>query len=137
MWTKRENATLKDLWTRKMPPREIADKMKKTRNAVLGKIFRLKKKDGYVPKMNYESRDKIYFYKPTGKTRPCNLCREDFDMRSRFDRFCPRCSKRAGTFMLTLVPLSYRNGLRLSTTRRKDFICLMLCDLENIQKLLI
>jgi len=41
------------------------------------------------------------------------------------------------TFMLTLVPLSYRNGLRLSTTRRKDFICLMLCDLENIQKLLI
>ena len=96
MWTKRENATLKDLWTRKTPPREIADKMKKTHNAVLGKIFRLKKKDGYVPKTHYESRDKIYFYKPTGKTRPCNLCREDFDMRSRFDRFCPRCSKRAG-----------------------------------------
>ena len=49
------------------------------------------------------------------------------------------------TFMLTLVPLSYRNGLRLSTTLheerilygRKEFICLMLYDLENIQKLLI
>ncbi len=55
MWTKRENATLKDLWTRKTPPREIADKMKKTHNAVLGKIFRLKKKDGYVPKMTPSS----------------------------------------------------------------------------------
>ena len=110
MWTKRENATLKDLWLKELPPREIADKMKKTHNAVLGKIFRLKKKDGYVPKMHYESRDRIYFYKPTGKTRPCNLCREDLICGQSSTASVHGAVRGRETFMLTLVPLSYRNG---------------------------
>lgn len=43
-WTDEQYALLKELYINRFAPREIARKMGTTRNAVLGKIFRLKKK---------------------------------------------------------------------------------------------
>ena len=84
---------------------KIAKKIGTTKNSVLGKMYRAKIKNGYTPlylrpslkpmKKNkrYLMKIRSSYFPKTGEKRKCNLCPIIIEMRSRFDRFCYKCSR--------------------------------------------
>tara|TARA_Y100000004_G_scaffold51118_1_gene56499 strand:+ start:252 stop:566 length:315 start_codon:yes stop_codon:yes gene_type:complete len=71
---------------------EIGKELGTTKNSVLGKLHRQKKKDGYKVKKRTRGASHNYYFKTIGKGT-CNLCQKQFDIQSRFDRFCYSCKK--------------------------------------------
>jgi hypothetical protein len=85
----------------------IARHMGLTKNAVMGRLHRLRIKNGHIPnsgikkglpplRKNIMSKFRSSYFKKIGRQWPCNICSKKFDMRSRFDRFCPSCDGKTG-----------------------------------------
>ena len=96
VWTIENLNKAKKLIKQGMTAREIGSKLDASRNSVLGMLYRDKIKRGYIPNnkspvIKNDNINKSYFTK-TGE-RNCMMCKENFDMYSRFDRFCDRCKK--------------------------------------------
>ena len=77
--------------------REIGAIVGLTKNAVMGRIYRHKTKNGYVP--DPTSR---YAFMRKYKRNPnmsvigkaeCTICYKDYDSHSKYDRFCDSCRK--------------------------------------------
>ncbi len=75
---------------------EIAEQMAVSKNAVVGKMHRLRIKNGHAPQTRKNNITRTY-KGPIIGTRPCNLCSKKFNMHGRFDRFCDPC-KRGGLY---------------------------------------
>jgi hypothetical protein len=75
---------------------EIAEQMAVSKNAVVGKMHRLRIKNGHAPQTRKNNMTRTY-KGPIIGTRPCNLCSKKFNMHGRFDRFCDPC-KRGGLY---------------------------------------
>lgn len=90
-WTEEKVKELHELNEKGYTPRQIGVKLGATRNAVLGRLFRDKKKTGHNPIANYDrSSNENYYFKKVGK-RDCYICNKEFVMYSKFDRFCKSC----------------------------------------------
>ena len=70
-----------------------------SRYAIIGKLYRHKVKNGYVPKRknsyNNASRLGKSFRKEQAGQRNCNVCQKKFNMFSKYDRFCDSCRRTA------------------------------------------
>jgi len=75
---------------------EIAEQLAVSKNAVVGKMHRLRIKNGHAPQTRKNNITRTY-KGPIIGTRPCNLCSKKFNMHGRFDRFCDPC-KRGGLY---------------------------------------
>jgi len=67
-----------------------------TKNAVLGRLFRDKVKNGYVPSPNSSYARRRKYNHDRGEsigTRQCNVCQKEFNIYSRYERFCESCRK--------------------------------------------
>ena len=71
---------------------EIGKELGTTKNSVLGKLHRQKKKDGYKVKKQTRGASHNYYFKTIGRGT-CYLCQKQFDIQSKFDRFCTPCKK--------------------------------------------
>ena len=78
---------------------EVGKIFSKSKNSVLGVLYREKVKNGYVPSPNSKytkSRIRSRFKSdPTLGKMKCNICEKTFTKSGRFDRFCYEC-KRTG-----------------------------------------
>jgi len=93
-WTQEQTKSLEHLMGQGMAPKQIAEKMMMSKNAVVGKMHRLRVKKGHAPQ-TYRKNNMTRTYKgPVIGTRPCNLCSKKFKMHGRFDRFCDPCKRR-------------------------------------------
>ena len=105
IWTQENIKTMETLHAQGLSSSKIAKQIGTTKNAVLGKMYRAKIKNGYVPlylrpslkpmKKNkrYVMKIRTSYFPKTGEKRKCNLCPTIIEMRSRCDRFCWKCSK--------------------------------------------
>ena len=93
-WTDDNFKKALELSKTNMTMTEIGRELGTTKNAVLGKIHREKKKDGYKVKTQKQTRGAShnYYFKTIGRGT-CNLCQKQFDIQSKFDRFCTPCKK--------------------------------------------
>ena len=96
VWTIENLNKAKKLIKQGFTSRQIGSKLGVSKNSVLGMLYRDKVKRGYIPNnkspvIKNDNINKSYFTK-TGE-RNCMMCKENFDMYSRFDRFCDRCKK--------------------------------------------
>mgnify|MGYP004455821261 CR=1 FL=1 len=93
-WTQEQTKSLEHLMGQGMAPKQIAEKMMMSKNAVVGKMHRLRVKKGHAPQ-TYRKNNMTRTYKgPVIGTRPCNICFKKFKMHGRFDRFCDPCKRR-------------------------------------------
>ena len=84
--------------------KKIAKQMGLTRNAVLSRLHRLDLKNGRVPNLvpkkyarkNVTTGYRSSYFKKIGRNYNCNVCSRKFEMRSKFDRFCPNCIRNIG-----------------------------------------
>ena len=93
-WTQESVEKMKALSLQGLSASKIGEQMGKTKNMVVGKMYRMKVKSGhiFVPQKRYKMRIRSSYFPLIGETRKCNVCDNEFDMRSRFDRFCSqRC----------------------------------------------
>ena len=78
---------------------EVGKIFNKSKNAVLGVLYREKVKNGYVPPTDSKytkTRTRPRFKSdPTLGKMKCNICSTTFTRSGRFDRFCYEC-KRTG-----------------------------------------
>ena len=79
--------------------REVGKILSTTKNAVLGKLYREKIKNGYTPPTNSKyavakTRQRFKSDLALGE-RKCNICEKKFTKSGRFDLFCYEC-KRTG-----------------------------------------
>ena len=93
-WTDDNFKKALELSKTNMTMTEIGKELGITKNAVLGKLHREKKKDGYKVKTKKQTRGAShnYYFKTIGKGT-CYLCKKQFDIQSKFDRFCISCKK--------------------------------------------
>ena len=91
-WTDDNFKKALELSKTSMSMSEIGRELGTTKNAVLGKIHRQKKKDGYKVKTQKQTRGAShnYYFKTIG-SGICNLCQKKFNIESKFDRFCKPC----------------------------------------------
>ena len=86
---------------------KIAEQIGTTKNAVMGRLYRLSLKNGHIPNLgvkkelpplrkNIMSKFRSSYFKKIGRQWLCNICSKKFDMRSKFDRFCPSCDGKTG-----------------------------------------
>ena len=96
IWTIKNLNKAKKLIKQGLTARQIGSKLGVSKNSVLGMLYRDKVKRGHVPNgksqvVKNDNMNKSYFTK-TGE-RNCMMCNENFDMYSKFDRFCDRCKR--------------------------------------------
>ena len=86
---------LLELQAQNLQPHQMAPMVGMSRYAIIGKLYRHKVKNGYVPtrKNSYDNARRLN-KNFTGK-RDCNVCQKEFDMISKYDRFCDICRKTA------------------------------------------
>tara|TARA_R110000765_G_scaffold272841_1_gene371495 strand:+ start:723 stop:1049 length:327 start_codon:yes stop_codon:yes gene_type:complete len=96
IWTKENLNRANELKNDGLTARQIGDRLGVSKNSVLGMLYRDKVKRGYIPngKSQVVKNDNIHksYFKKIGE-RNCMMCNENFDMYSRFDRFCDRCKR--------------------------------------------
>ena len=95
-WTQEQTEDLKHMMSRGLTAGEIAEQLAVSKNAVVGKMHRLRIKNGHAPQTRKNNITRTY-KGPIIGTRPCNLCSKKFNMHGRFDRFCDPC-KRGGLY---------------------------------------
>jgi hypothetical protein len=104
IWTQENIKTMETLHSQGLSSSKIAKQIGTTKNAVLGKMYRAKIKNGYVPLYlhpnlkikkykRYQTKIRSSYFPKTGEKRKCNLCPAIIEMRSRFDRFCWKCKR--------------------------------------------
>ena len=97
IWTSNSVDKLIELSNTKLPLTKIAIELGTTRNSVIGKLHRIKIKNGYIPKpmqLRTSKKTSISHFKKLGK-KPCSLCKEMYMSYSKYDRFCDRCKRRS------------------------------------------
>jgi|TARA_R100000093_G_scaffold25366_1_gene14374 hypothetical protein len=95
IWTPNSIGRLIELSKTKLSSTKIADELGTTKNAVLGKLHRIKIKNGHIPKsvqLRTSKKISISHFKKLGK-KPCNLCKKMFMSYSKHDRFCDGCKR--------------------------------------------
>ena len=96
IWTIENLNKAKKLIKQGLTARQIGSKLGVSKNSVLGMLYRDKVKRGHVPNgksqvVKNDNINKSYFTKKG--ERNCMMCNNNFDMYSRFDRFCDRCKR--------------------------------------------
>ena len=97
IWTPNNVDRLIELSNTKLSATKIANELGTTKNAVIGKLHRMKVKNGHIPKplqTRNNRRLNTSYFKKLGK-KPCNLCKKMFMSYSKYDRFCDGCKKRS------------------------------------------
>ena len=97
IWTPNNVDRLIELSNTKLTSTEIAIKLGITKNAVIGKLHKIKIKNGYIIKsVQLRNKRKLStsHFKEHGK-KSCSLCNEMFMTYSRYDRFCDKCKRRS------------------------------------------
>ena len=95
-WTQEQTEDPKHMKSKRLAAWEIAEQMAVSKNAVVGKMHRLRIKNGHAPQTRKNNITRTY-KEPIIGARPCNLCSKKFNMHGRFDRFCDPC-KRGGLY---------------------------------------
>lgn len=93
MWSDEDNARLIELDKKGVRVRDIALRMNKSKNAVAGRLHRIRIKNGHTPKYKHRQ---LKRYSPASEKigqRPCNLCNKKFDISSVLQRFCEDCKR--------------------------------------------
>ena len=93
-WSEEKTKDLENLMSTGLTARQIADKLTMSRNAVIGKIHRLRIKLGTAPKTTRKNNMARVYKGPVIGKRDCNICLKEFKIHSRFDRFCDSCRRR-------------------------------------------
>ena len=97
-WASSSVDKLMELSNTELSASKIAIKLGTTKNAILGKLHRIKLKNGHiVTKSNYIRTTKkisTSHFKKLGK-KPCSLCKKMFMSYSKYDKFCDRCKRRS------------------------------------------
>ena len=70
---------------------QISLEMKISRNAVIGKLNRIKIKNGYVSTRSYHRKRRYISKAKCIGSRPCNICGVEFNIASTLQRFCEPC----------------------------------------------
>ena len=90
---------LLELQKQNLQPHQMAPLVGMTRYQVIGKLYRHKVKNGYVPtrKNSYNSMSRLNksFRKDLKGKRDCNICARPFEVFNKYDRFCDTCRKTA------------------------------------------
>jgi hypothetical protein len=97
IWTPNSIDRLIELSHTKLSSTKIANELGTTKNAVLGKLHRIKIKNGYIAKsvqLRTNKKVSTSHFKKLGK-KPCSLCKEMYMSYSKYDRFCDRCKRRS------------------------------------------
>ena len=95
IWTPNNIDSLMELSKTELTSTKIAMELGTTKNAVIGKLYRIKVKNGHTPKSvqpRNNRRLSIGYFKKHGK-KLCNLCNKMFMSYSRYDRFCEQCKR--------------------------------------------
>ena len=95
IWTTENLNRAKELSKDGLTARQIGDRLGVSKNSILGMMYRDKVERGHVPQGNLQtvkSDNMNKYFKKTGE-RDCMMCNENFDMYSKFDRFCDRCKR--------------------------------------------
>lgn len=93
-WSTEKTKMLEHMMGIGLTASEIAKRMTLSKNAVQGKIHRVRIKLGHSPQ-HARKNNIIRTYKgPVIGKRACNICYKEFRTHSRFDRFCDPCRRR-------------------------------------------
>ena len=95
IWTPNSIGRLIELSKTKLSSTKIANELGTTKNAVIGKLHRIKIKNGHIPKpvqLRTNKKVSISHFKKHGK-KSCSLCKKMFMSYSKHDRFCDGCKK--------------------------------------------
>ena len=95
IWTSNNVDRLIELSNTKLSSTKIAIELGTTKNAVIGKLNRIKIKNGYVPKpmqVRNNRRLSVGYFKEHGK-KSCSLCQKMFMSYSKYDKFCYDCKR--------------------------------------------
>ena len=95
IWTPSSVDRLMELSNTELTSTKIAIELGTTKNAVIGKLYRIKVKNGHTPKsmqVRNNRRLSVSHFKKHGK-KPCNLCKKMFMSYSRYDKFCEQCKR--------------------------------------------
>ena len=88
---------LLELQKQNLQPHQMAPIVGMSRYAIIGKLYRHKVKNGYVPtrKNSYDNVSRINknFKRDFKGERDCNVCAKPFHMFNKYDRFCDICRK--------------------------------------------
>ena len=87
-WTDENIERAKRLW-HTHTAREVGRMFDRSKNSVLGALYRDKVKNGYTPPPNSKYTGRKYNY----GERKCNLCEKDFIKYFKFAVFCDNCRK--------------------------------------------
>ena len=98
IWTIENLNKAKKLIKQGLTARQIGSKLGVSKNSVLGMLYRDKVKRGHVPNGKSQVVKNDNIHKITKIDIVCNnancmMCNNNFDMYSRFDRFCDRCKR--------------------------------------------
>ena len=95
-WTYKSVDRLMELSNTELSASKIAIELGTTKNAVLGKLHRIKLKNGYiVTKPKYIRTRKKFstsHFKKYGQ-EICIICKKMFTSYSKYDRFCDKCKR--------------------------------------------
>ena len=97
IWTPNNVDRLIELSNTKLTSTKIAMELGTTKNAVIGKLHRMRVKNGHTPKplqTRNNRRLSTSYFKKLGK-KPCSLCKDMFMSYSKYDKFCDRCKRRS------------------------------------------
>jgi len=95
IWTKENLNKAKELKKQGLTARQIGSKLGVSKNSVLGMMYRDKVEGGYIPNgkpQTVTSDNMNKYFRKVGE-RECMMCKENFSMYSKFDRFCDRCKR--------------------------------------------
>ena len=96
-WTDSQVSDAKYLMAHNFTASRVGKIFNKSKNAVLGVLYRDKVKNGYVPPSDskYTVSKIRYRFKRDSSLgeRECNICSKTFIMSGRFDRFCYECRR--------------------------------------------
>ena len=97
IWTPSSADSLMELSNTELTSTKIAIELGTTKNAVIGKLYRIKMKNGHTPKSSQGRNNRrlsICHFKKHGK-KSCILCKKMFMSYSRYDKFCEQCKRRS------------------------------------------
>ena len=97
IWTPNSVDRLMELSKTELTSTKIAIELGTTKNAVIGKLHRMRVKNGHIPKplqTRNNRRLSTSYFKKLGK-KPCSLCEDMFMSYSKYDKFCDKCKRRS------------------------------------------
>jgi hypothetical protein len=93
MWSDQKVADLINLSNQGLGPKEICKKLNVSRNAVCGKLHRIRIKNGHKTTPNLQSTRRYNMKKNIIGKMNCTVCGAQFGYESKFQRFCDTCKR--------------------------------------------